>query len=60
MYSNNIVNFQESTTILNACTKQVRKPIEFTTYAVGKTFFLLKHILDDMCWRKSADNATKM
>ena len=28
MYSNNIVNFQESTTILNACTKKVWKLIE--------------------------------
>ena len=32
MYSNNIVNFQESTTISNACTKKVWKPIEGTTY----------------------------
>ena len=32
MYSNNIVNFQESMTILNACTKKVRKLIESTTY----------------------------
>ena len=32
MYSNNIVNFQESTTILNASTKKVWKLIEFTTY----------------------------
>ena len=32
MDSNNIVNFQESTTILNACTKKVRKFIECTTY----------------------------
>ena len=31
MYSNNIVNFQESTTILNACTKNVWKLIEYTT-----------------------------
>ena len=30
MYSNNIVNFQESTTILNACTKKVWKLIEGT------------------------------
>ena len=28
MYSNNIVNFQESTTILNACTKKAWKIIE--------------------------------
>ena len=32
MYSNNILNFQESTTILNACTKKVWKLIEYTTY----------------------------
>ena len=32
MYSNNIVNFQESTTIWNACTKNDWKLIEFTTY----------------------------
>ena len=32
IYSNNILIFQESTTILNACTKKVWKHIEFTTY----------------------------
>ena len=32
MYSNNILNIQESTTILNACTKKVWKPFEGTTY----------------------------
>ena len=32
MYSNNILNFQESTTISNACTKKVWKLIEGTTY----------------------------
>ena len=32
MYSNNIVNLQESTTIVNACTKIVCNIIEFTTY----------------------------
>ena len=32
MYSNNILNFQESTTILNTCTKIVWKLIEGTTY----------------------------
>ena len=32
MYSNNIVNFQESTTILNAHTKKVWKLIVFTLY----------------------------
>ena len=35
MYSNNIMNFQESTTILNARTKQVWKLIEGTTYMVS-------------------------
>ena len=32
MYSNNIVIFQVSTTILNACTKKVWKPIECIAY----------------------------
>ena len=32
MYSNKILNFQESTTNLNACTKRVWKLIEFTAY----------------------------
>ena len=32
MYSNNIVKFLESTIILNACTKKVRKLIEGTSY----------------------------
>ena len=32
MYSNNILNFQESTTILNACTEKVWNLIEYTTY----------------------------
>ena len=32
MCCNNIMNFQESTTILNACTKKVWKLIECTTY----------------------------
>ena len=36
MYSNNIQNFQESTTILNARTKKVWKPTEGTSYqAIG-------------------------
>ena len=32
IYSNNILNFQESTTILNDCTKKVWKHIEGTSY----------------------------
>ena len=32
MYSNNIVNFQESTTILNACTKNVWKLVGFDVW----------------------------
>ena len=35
MYSNNILNFEESTTILNACTKKAWKLIEGTTYIHG-------------------------
>ena len=34
MYSNNIVNLQESTTILNACIKKVWRLIEGTTYVL--------------------------
>ena len=34
MYSNNILNFQESMTILNACTKKVWKLIEGITYTL--------------------------
>ena len=36
MYSNNIVNFQESTTILNARTKNVWKLIVCTSYILNK------------------------
>ena len=32
MYSNNILNFQESATVLNACSKQVWKLIEYLIY----------------------------
>ena len=39
MYGNNIVNFQESTTILNACFKKVWKRIEGTTYIYVFEFF---------------------
>ena len=35
MYSNNIVNFQESMTILKACTKKVWKLIEGTSYIMS-------------------------
>ena len=35
MYSNKILKFQESTTILNARTKKVWKLIEHTTYRNG-------------------------
>ena len=31
MYGSNMLSFQESTTILNICTKKVWEPIEFTT-----------------------------
>ena len=41
MYSNNIVNFQESTTILNACPKTVWKLIEGTIHIKYVGFGLL-------------------
>ena len=34
MYNNNIIKFQESTTILNACAKKVWKIIECTMYMI--------------------------
>ena len=46
MYSNNILNFQESTTILNTCTKKVWKLIEYTTYLHFNHFIALK---DSIC-----------
>ena len=39
LYNNKILNFQESTTILNDCTKQVWKLIECTTYLKLPLFF---------------------
>ena len=43
MYSNNILTFQESMTILNACTKKVWKLIEGTTYI--KMLFFSKNMI---------------
>ena len=40
MYSNNILNFQESTTSLNACTKKVWKLIECTTYIYNQISYV--------------------
>ena len=47
MYSNSILNFQESTTNLNACTKKGWKLIEYTTYIGhdGKRRFNFRSIL---------------
>ena len=42
MYSNNIPNFQESTTILNACTKKVWKLIEYTKYISLLNYHFIK------------------
>ena len=42
MYSNNILNFKESTTIINAYTEKVWKTFEGTTYIKYK---ISKHIL---------------
>ena len=38
MYSNNILKFQESKTILNPCTKKVWKLIEYTTYTNSEQY----------------------
>ena len=49
MYSNNILNFQESTTILNACTKNVWKPIDGTTYLLS--YFCLPKLQTNSGWK---------
>ena len=41
MYSNNIVNVQESTTILNTCTKKVWKLIEGSTYLICNIYIYI-------------------
>ena len=45
MYSNNILDFQESTTNVKACTKKVWKLIEGTTYLGSSSIKLLEGIL---------------
>ena len=42
--SNNILNFQESTSILNASTKKVWKPIEGTSYTCNPHQNICKHM----------------
>ena len=44
VYSNNILNFQESTRILNAYTKTVWKPIECTTYIYNIYIYIYIYI----------------
>ena len=44
MYSNNILNFQESMTILNACTKKIWKLIEGTTYYLPSRYKCINKI----------------
>ena len=53
MYSNNILNFQESTTILNACTKKAWRLIECTTYV-----YKLINLYNSYC-RDNNSNTTK-
>ena len=48
-YSNNILNFQESMTILNACTKKVWKIIEGTTYSIAPSKLGSIHICIYVC-----------
>ena len=54
MYSNNIVNFQEPTPILNACTKEVWKPIEGSSYVIksNKTKSHIFNIYIYILWRE--------
>ena len=46
VYSNNILNFQESTTILNAHTKKVWKLIVCNSYFTNSTRWICQYILD--------------
>ena len=56
MYSNNIMDFLVSTTMLNSCRKKVRKLIEGTTYICGYLWILVLHgewkIRDIFVWKK--------
>ena len=52
VYSNNIVNFQESSTILNACTKKGWNLIEGTTY-------LLNYEQNILTWIETQNTETK-
>ena len=48
MYNNNIVNFKESTTILNACKKSLetyRTPLDFTNNCVFVTEKQMKYTM---------------
>ena len=56
MYRNNILNFQELTTILNACTKKFWKLIERTTYTCKKGLYrwvniYYRNVVDTFCPR---------
>ena len=53
IYSNNIVNFKESTTILNACTKKIWKPIECTLnkfYRSSEKIYFLNYHWGKVTW----------
>ena len=50
MYSNNILNFLESMTILNACTKKVWKLIEGTSSSVGANELILSFFPSILCY----------
>ena len=52
MYSNNILNFQESMSILNACTKKVLALIEGTMYV--KTNICMHLIPTNIPYRENA------
>ena len=53
MCSNNIVNFQESMTILNACTKNVWKLIECTTYLMPKLYIYIYIYIYTVIYRQT-------
>ena len=48
LYSNNILNFPESTRILNTCTKKVWKLIEGTTYLLENYEFIQANFIKEV------------
>ena len=59
MYSKNIANFQESTTVLNACTKKVQKLTECTAYIYIYIYIYMKSTESDQSTSVSLTGSSK-